>query len=150
MGKRGPKPVPTAILKARGSWRADRPGEPEALGLPSCPAWLASSDPFAAEVWDDVLPLLVAQRTVAEIDWLALAILCQQFSIWRRCSELAEVADCESMACHRLRSQANAALAQVLRLSQRFGLTPADRAGMKVEGESPKADGKTRFFASVN
>lgn len=148
MGKRGPKPVPTKILEARGSWRANRPEEPDAApGVPQCPGWLAEFDPFAAEVWRDVMPLLVAQGTVAQIDWLALASLCQNFSLWRRSAELVECAEPGTPEWRRLYSTANQALGQVLRLSSRFGLTPADRAGLHVEKEDkPKESGKSRFF----
>lgn len=152
MGKRGPKPVPSKILAARGSWRADRPGEPDAApGLPVCPTWLAAFDPFAVEVWHDVLPMLVAQETVAKIDWLAVAGLCENFSVWRRTAELAECAEPGTMEWRRLRSAANEALMQVLRLSRCFGLTPADRAGLHVdqEGESPDS-GKSKFFYGAN
>lgn len=151
MGNRGPKPVPTPILEARGSWRANRPTEPPAAaGVPQCPKWLADADPFAAEIWADVIPLLLNQKTLAAIDGMTVAGLCQSYSVWRRSAELAECTDPGSLEWSRLRSAANQALMQVLRLSQRFGLTPADRAGLHVEKkEAPEEAGKSRFFAGV-
>jgi phage terminase small subunit len=64
---------------------------------------------------------------------------------------LAECAEAGTLEWRRLRSAANEALSQVLRLSQRFGLTPADRAGLHVEKEDkPQESGKSRFFFGAN
>ncbi len=105
------------------------------------------TDAFAAEVWADVVPLLVAQKTIATIDNYAVAMLCQSYSVWRRSSELAEIADAGTIEWQRLRSAANASMTQVLRLSQRFGLTPSDRVGLATGGPDEKKDtGKARFF----
>ena len=57
MGKRGPKPTPTAVLKLRGSWRANlREGEPEMKNedVP-CPSWVRAE---ARQYWPDVCEML--------------------------------------------------------------------------------------------
>lgn len=43
MGARGPQPLPSAIKKARGTYRPDRAAnEAPAIGRPRCPAWLST------------------------------------------------------------------------------------------------------------
>ena len=133
----------------------DRKDEPQPVSIdkpPDPPKWLAKSDPYAIEVWRDVVPLLVAQKTIAEIDWLAVAGLCSSFSLWRRSCELAECVEVATIEWSRLRSTANNALMQVLRFSQRFGLTPADRAGLHVKRDEKDKDkaSKSRFFIGNN
>ena len=63
MGKRGPKPTPTAVLKLKGTDRADRtrnePTPPR--GLPRCPNWL---DDQAKHCWRQLVPQLVAMRVL--------------------------------------------------------------------------------------
>lgn len=152
MGKRGPKPTPTAILSMRGSWRASaRSGEPEATeGVPECPRWLREIDTFAAEVWEELIPLLVAQKTIAEIDATAVTMFCQSYSLWKRSTELAECCEPGSLERERLRREANNALVHVHKFARCFGLTPADRAGLKVEKNEQTQDTKARFFFGSN
>ena len=74
MGRRGPPPTPTPILKLRGSWRGnlnrDEP-QPEAVA-PEKPSWL---DRYAAEAWDQLVPILERMRVLTEADGKALTLL---------------------------------------------------------------------------
>lgn len=139
---------PTALLQAAGTFRHDRHGQRvDALGVPSMPEWLAS-DALAVEVWQETLPLLISQGCAAEIDAASLAILCQAMSLSIRASDMAESAEWGTTERQRIRNEANAAQATVIKLSSRFGLTPADRAGIKSERQETQATDKSRFFAS--
>jgi P27 family predicted phage terminase small subunit len=79
VGRRGPKPVPTQILKLRGSTkrRAD-PNEPKPdPGRPVCPAFLSAE---AKREWRRVVPLLVKLRLLSVQDRSALAAYCQAWA----------------------------------------------------------------------
>ena len=83
MGKRGPKPTPTATLKLRGSWRGDiNKGEPIAeVALPQCPKDL---DGIAKDCWDELAPMLVSMKVLTVADVKAFELLCVTFSNWKR------------------------------------------------------------------
>lgn len=135
MGKRGPKPTPTALLKLRGSWRAGtRDGEPEATpeGVP-CPAWLGDR---AREHWDEIHPMLVGWGVMARpfevglavlvdaiADWVALAKELEQVEVWTN-----------PLARPVVMKQKSEARKQVLAALREFGMTPsAVTAVRKVE-----------------
>src|SRR5690606_24472827 len=86
MGRRGPPPTPTTILKLRGSWRGelnrDEP-QPEAA-VPEKPTWL---DAYASDAWDSLVPMLERMRVLTEADGKALTLLCITWSRWRHCEE---------------------------------------------------------------
>lgn len=75
MGKRGPPPTPTAILEARGSWRAKgRKGEPEVeVKEPPCPGWLPKE---AKAEWKRIVPILLNLKVLTEADQAALQNYC--------------------------------------------------------------------------
>ncbi len=78
MGKRGPKPTPTAVLKLRGSTLVT--GRREAAevqgpaGTPDAPEWL---DEEARAAWDRIVPLLEGMGVLTRIDGNALARYCR-------------------------------------------------------------------------
>jgi P27 family predicted phage terminase small subunit len=86
MGRRGPPPTPTAVLKMRGSRRANnRAGEPAPPAeIPPRPAWLL---PAAVEEWDRITPHLARLGILATIDLGVLATYCQCFAHWRAAEE---------------------------------------------------------------
>ena len=77
MGRRGPKPTPTAILQARGSWRANaNPAEPmPPKGSPSVPSEVRA-DPDAMRTWRRVLPKLEGAGVITPLDGEALGHYC--------------------------------------------------------------------------
>ena len=148
MGKRGPPPTPTSVLKLRGSWRASRrEGEPEASGSPSRPEWLT---PAAAELWELVVPALEALGVLGASDGFALARYCALYAEWIECGEA--IARQGTFIQERdkrgklkpLRKNPRIALRQELgaelgRLEREFGLTPAARVGVRAEtGKVPR------------
>ena len=160
MGRRGPAPTPTAILKLRGSPRATRrdrkdepPGPP---GRPDRPVWL---DDQAREMWDHLVPLLEVMRVLTRIDGNALARYCRLWARWRKAEsfidskgEMYPLKDNQGgVKCFVQWPQvgiANKLAQQLTRLEQEFGMTPAARARVHVEQRSQLPPSrKSRFFA---
>lgn len=74
MGKRGPKPTPTKILEARGSWRAKtRKGEPRLdVAVCACPDWVTG---LAREYWPQVSGALASAGVTTRLDAIELGLL---------------------------------------------------------------------------
>ena len=160
MGRRGPAPTPTEILKKRGSREvAKRAKEPKPdKGAPSCPQWL---DKDARAVWKQLVPQLVSLAVVTKIDGNALARYCRLWVRWRQCDEFIRKYG-ESYATGYKDGKptsfqqfpevgiVNKLGQQLLRIEQEFGLTPAARTRIEVDVSPPApADDKARFFKVV-
>lgn len=88
MGKRGPKPTPTRILKYRGSRRAQsRTKEPEPPPIvPDDPADVAPPWPLAdaaREIWDQLIVLLAPMGILTLADKFTLARYCDWVTLYR-------------------------------------------------------------------
>lgn len=143
MGLRGPKPTPTKILEARGSWRArlnrDEP-VPE-QGAPRCPSWLSKAGKAA---WKTLVPELVRVGIFAKIDANAFSRYCDTFARWRIARDfLAEHGDCfpikkkDKVVGMKVFPQARLYLAlsaQLDRLEAQFGLNPSARSRIEASG----------------
>ena len=81
MGRRGPPPMPTSVLKRRKSWRANRnTAEPQPpKGVPDRPDWLG---PEACAVWDRLVPLLQVSGILTPLDGQALTRYCDAWARW--------------------------------------------------------------------
>jgi phage terminase small subunit len=81
MGKRGPRPTPTALLRLRGSPLATkRRAATEAKGPAGArdrPEWL---DDDAKAVWDQLVPQLAAMQVLSRIDRNAVGRYCVLFT----------------------------------------------------------------------
>lgn len=150
----GPRPTPTKILKARGSWRAngrkDEP-QPEAT-IPPAPAVLAGK---AMEEWDRVAPVLHATGCLTLVDMAVLATYCQAFADWQQAIEeitkTGPVVRAPSgfAVQNPYVSLKNQAAKQMLACAAELGLSPSARTRIKVEAPSEeKKDGKGRFFVA--
>jgi len=152
VGGKGPARTPTKVLEMRGSSRAkSRKGEPEGPpGVPEPPKWLEGE---ARAEWDYLVPILETMRVLTRADRSALASLCEAWGEYRKCSDIVSA---EGLTVVNARGNANrhpASVAQQeawtrwFRLMERFGLTPAARAGMAISTSKPDENrGKTRFF----
>lgn len=163
MGKRGPRPTPTAILKARGSRRADRnPAEPQPEpGRPDCPPWLP---PEAKDCWAAIVPRLEQMAVLTLADRNALTRYCVLWARWREAEtwirdhgETYTVTDADGnprgVQTHPKVAIAAKLSAQLERLEADFGLNPSARSRIVTTPAqtSPLApDPKARFFSVVS
>lgn len=141
MGKRGPKPTPTAILKARGSWRAKaREHEPQpGRGVPRMPPWMM---PEAKRIWQRLAPQLAAMGVLTTVDGDALTRYCQSLARWRRAQVIlgrkGDTYSTKTDAGHQvIKPRPEVAIAGKLdgvlaKLEGQFGLTPSARAGLDI------------------
>lgn len=153
MGKRGPKPTPTSILKVRGSWRADvRDGEPACSGVPTAPEWLEGE---ALAKWNQLVPRLERMGVIGDIDGDVIAAYCEA---WAEFVEArAWIAENGRLACsekggeyqHPMVGIKNKAVERMGRLGAQFGWSASARTGLKVEAPQKQDDGgKSRYFRS--
>lgn len=143
MGLRGPAPTPTAILRLTGTWRSKRnPAEPKPLRiLPKPPIKL---NKVAARIWRELIDELSQMGVIGNIDRRSLARYCHLTARWLKCEEF--IADKGSIYVIKEKdgsvryiqqypqvSEANKLAAQLTRLEQEFGMTPASRARVRAE-----------------
>lgn len=142
MGSRGPLPLPTAVLKMRGSWLAKsrvKQGEPmPEVATPEKTPRVAAN-PDASELWDEVVPQMEAMGILTRYDRRAVEALCMTYAM----------AYSESDPDRALKY-----MEATRRWFEHFGMTPASRARLRKE---PKANGivggnndKARFFSQPN
>lgn len=146
MGRRGPAPTPTAMLKLAGSplgaGRADVPATP---GIPVRPAWLKGR---AAEVWGEsvaTLGTLPGLLTLSDANGLAAACVAQSMveEYYARFHEEAGNMMAQSMTGKVLREWVETSA----RLWAKFGCSPADRVRTNTAGggEPSAAKGLAKF-----
>ena len=164
MGKRGPKPTPTPILKLRGSWRGkDRPDADLEPNLPKMPACLSVA---AKKRWKEVVPELDALGVLQRVDETILAMYCMDYvEYWAAHDEIAKlksqfisvgremgkdengkdiVKKAGRVRVHPLLAIRDAADARMRKSCGELGMGPASRTGLAIK---PKAkSGKSRFF----
>lgn len=158
MGKRGPRPTPTAILKARGSWRAkenkSQPAPP--TEQPDFPEWLTEE---AAAAWHYVAPLLESMGVLARIDGNALARYCTLWARWRACEQkIATYGDVFPIKNEEGKVVGfvptpyvgqSVKLCQLLaRLEAEFGMTPSSRT--RISAPQKKQDGEGDLAKILN
>ena len=128
---RGRPPKPTQAHILAGTFREDRHGNaPPSTGAPEIPAHLTGE---AAKHWAAVVPGLVAQRIAGESDAPALAMLCEWYAVWLDGMKALRLATAGTLEASRAISVTAQAAHNWQTLASRFGLTPADRARLRVE-----------------
>lgn len=161
MGKRGPAPTPTEILKLRGSARAkyDRKGEPEPeKGAPSFPDGMSDA---AADVYNHVCDLTGDMQVLTVADGAQLERYARMYVLWRRAQEVIDQFDTwQKMAGALATKNYRAALSEARQLDthlkqieSNFGLTPAARARLSclingASGEVHRNEQDERFFGA--
>ena len=159
MGKRGPAKAPTKVLEARGSWHVrERKGEPTPeAGRPRAPKWLSRE---ARKHWDEITPKIDDMGVLTKIDRDALALYCDYWTRWVKCSEFLRDNNLHQSVETRHGTEAKQwpesreslqLASHILRYQQQFGLTPSARAGLVVNKEEhvkkkKETPGKSRFF----
>ena len=157
MGRRGPAPTPSAVLKVRGSWRGDmNPDEPKPeAGPPDCPQQLSEA---AQGIWREMVQI-VAPGVLTRDNGQTLARYCHSLCRWWKLAEwLDENPDTytvdDKLGNTRHVRHPNVITYEKLgrdltRIEQEFGLTPAARTRVQAkhqDGTEGKKQGKGRFF----
>src|SRR5438128_161686 len=156
MGRRGPKPTPTNVLKLRGTARASptRNEPPPGPRVPRCPGWL---DDQAKHCWRQLVPELVAMRVLAVVDRNALARYCTLWSRWKAAELFLQKhgsvytlkGEDGSVRCVQQFPQVAIAHRLALALSRmeaEFGMTPSGRARIQALPESPGNSAEEQEF----
>jgi phage terminase small subunit len=128
------KPIERHLLD--GTYRADRHGplsdEPEEFAPPTKPAEMT---PAAGEFWDKVVAMLAG--VVRDRDGPQLAQLCSWWALWQEAEAKLMAGSPGTIEYARTLNAVSVASQNFDRIAKRFGLTPADRAVLKVEHAGP-------------
>ena len=144
MGKRGPKPIPSATAKRRGTLRADRranePAPPNEA--PTKPTWVQG---LAAKHWRKIAPWLKESGLLTVLDTIALGLMCNALADYFEAGEVVEsaakendgvkfvsITDKGNVIQHPAVGVQNKAWERVVKLLREFGMTPSSRAGMAI------------------
>lgn len=146
MGKRGPKPKPTALRVFEGDpgrLLAKRDGEPQpAIGdsVPTPPAWLGE---VGLAVWGKYAPQIHALRLLTGVDYEHFAQYCAAHDHYHAAD--AEVRKLGQLVPTKGGFAGNPAVRQrrdaqqaIRQIGSDFGLSPASRVGMKIGGTTQK------------
>ena len=149
---KGRKPVPLAILKLRGSWRAKGREDTEIRmsGKPRMPQWLS---PAAKQAWKRNVPLLSDLGIILPVDELMLALLCTAFAEWKEADALVGSLLVKTskgtLIQHPVVSIRNAAFERLRKMAAEFGMSPSARTGLLLTPKKNKSS-KSRFFVPRN
>lgn len=126
---------PTAKHKAEGTFKPSRHGgradEVSCGGPIGSPTSGVKGEGLA--VWRSIVDCL-PENTLQALDESALESLCRWLIQWRRCMASLEQLEPTDEIYPKLIRAADAAHKNFMILASRFGLTPADRAKLKVGG----------------
>ena len=153
MGARGPHPLPTKILKLRGSRRGKAPHEPKTGPMDgSCPELLKGR---AREMWDDLSERLIRVGVAGELDRNALARYCLLWARWMDLEAFVakngEVYEANGLRkLHPEAAEARQLAALLARLEDGFGMNPSARSRVRAKpGEHQETGDKSRFFGGT-
>ncbi len=155
----GPLPLPTAVKKLRGTYRADRanPHEPLAPALtktPAPPDWLSAD---GRNAWRRIVRLLVSMRVLSGADLDLAAVLADQLGTYEQAGRALKdkasltfvVTDGDGTAkavqpWPEIKIK-QAAAAEIRRLVEHFGLSPSSRS--RIAAIVPAAPAEDDPFA---
>ena len=156
MGRRGPPPTPTHVLKLRGSWRANQnKDEPQAAPveqLPDSPSFLI---PGARAEWDRIGNRLVEMRVLCSVDLQIFAAYCQSFARWVEAEEWITahgstivLRDKDGLVKY-VQQVPHVAIAKsektsMIRAAAELGITPSSRSRITVEKKTTLENGKEK------
>lgn len=164
MGRHGPKPLPTPLLTARGSWRAhtrsDEPKPPRTL--PPCPAWVSAE---AKKYWRDIGGVLDSMKVMTVADGIALGLLADALARYVAAKRavygtkkepgtgFTTVNGAGTLSPHPMARLMAEAWEQVLKTCREFGLTPSSRTGVRLTpihgGQAGAGEEKRRLFRTT-
>lgn len=151
MGRRGPRPEPSATKRQKGTYRADRRRgeiEPKAE-LPKPPRWL---DAQGRRVWREVGCWLADNGLLTQLDSTAFAILCAEMCEYVAARAIIDAAaeetgtrfiattDKGNIIQHPAVGVKNKTMGSIIKLCREFGMTPSSRAGMAIAKNEAEKD----------
>jgi len=99
---------------------------------PRCPSWLS---PAGKSEWKAICPILREMKVLSASDRTTLALLCDQLAYYRQSAETRDV------------TLASKLLPGIIKLCDRFGLSPSARASLTIAPvKEQEEDPKLRFF----
>jgi|TARA_R100000479_G_scaffold163617_1_gene102205 P27 family predicted phage terminase small subunit len=151
------KRLPTEIKKQRGTLRKDRmnDNEPKLPSvIPPIPTWLSED---GQKAFSELSTLLHDMSVLTQADELALTLLCDAYSEYKKAKEVVnelgstmEVTSREGNTKSVIRPEvqiANQSFVRVFQLLKEFGLTPSSRAKVNaIENASTTPDVKIENF----
>ena len=151
------KRLPTELKKQRGTLRKDRMNENEPKlpsVIPPIPTWLSED---GQKAFSELSNLLHDMSVLTQADELALTLLCDAYSEYKRAKEIVnelgatmEVTSREGNSKSVIRPEvqiANQSFVRVFQLLKEFGLTPSSRAKVNaIENASSTPDVKIENF----
>ncbi len=139
MGRRGPKPKPSALDKLDGgaSHRKRNRLEPKPpASEAACPSVLRG-DRRARAIWETEAPRMIRLGLLTTADRLMFAALCERAAVyWRAAAKLRRSLTRVSRGGVVRMPEvdiAQGALAGLKQIAAAFGMTPADRKGLEVD-----------------
>ncbi len=158
-GRSGGIPIPTALMKKRGTKRAkyDRhDDEPKPkLGIPRCPRrWL---DAEARAEWNRIAPVLTQMGVLAEHEHAALTGYCESWSTYLRAMALVQDKKVGLIMKRQDGTYAvnpavkikNDEKLAMLRFAQDLGLTPASRTRVHAKPVEEPEFGVAKFLGAA-
>jgi phage terminase small subunit len=130
------KPIEAKILD--GTYREDRDGPlPQAVfeGVPSPPPDMKGD---ALKFWKKHVPELVAKGIAKAIDGPQLALMCEWWAKYQRFSRMIEKMKNEDRRLVQAMTGCAIASDKFDKIAARFGLTPSDRAKLRVSDQPKK------------
>ena len=148
MGKRGPAPKPSKVLKLLGSGSIGTRTELPATGKkPPCPTWLSRE---AKAEWKRITPKLEELGIIDEVDRAALACYCETWNqFFKAIKTLRKEGETFTTPAGYIQQHPsvailNAARAALIKYASQFGLTPSGRVGL-MQKETENLDPLTAF-----
>lgn len=136
MGKRGPKPKPTAlrIMEGNPGHLPINASEPKpAAGVATCPGWLGE---IGRAKWQELVPHLGAVGLFTILDSDTLSLYCEAWDEFFAAREWIEKSGLVAMSekggeyQHPAVGIKNKAIARIRQFANDFGMTPAARVGL--------------------
>lgn len=144
MGRRGPRPEPTALKILRGEVSADAVTEPTPDVLTRVPTPPTSLKSVGKKKWKETAKLLIATGVMTAADLSALELYARSWDELEACRET--IAEFGAYYCspktgvwcqHPSVNRAAKLTTAITRLMLEFGLTPASRTGVAKAAKSP-------------
>ena len=130
---RGRPAKPRELKILQGTFRPDRDRSLVSVGgaTPEPPDHLAGE---ALKFWRSVVPGLAKMGILCELDAPMLSMMCWWYAEARRFADAAEKADLSDLKAHRrLLVMASLCAGHFDKIAARFGMTPADRARLRID-----------------